>query len=369
MAGSPQALARLTLRHPRGVTRILAGREALAAAEAALAGWVEGRKLFVVTTARVADLHGEALASWTAAASRVEWLAVPEGEEAKTLPQAERLWRAMLASGGRRDSRVAAFGGGSVGDLAGFVAATFLRGVDLVQVPTTLLAQVDAAVGGKTAIDLPEGKNTVGVFHHPAWVVADSRWLGSLPREELQAGVVEAIKMGFLIDAELLAWIEEHLEGILAGEEPRLAPVIVRSIAAKVAVVERDPEELDERRLLNFGHTLGHALEAASGYRGLRHGEAVAHGMLFALRLAERHGMEGGDAARLRRLLGRLELPPLPSVDAEALLEAMGRDKKAREAGAAWVLPLGVGRGRIVEDLDRSEVAAELDAFLAAGTS
>jgi 3-dehydroquinate synthase len=363
-------LHELSLRHPDGVTEILAGEGALAAVEDRLAPWLDGRAAFVVSTPRVLALQGDRLSWIDGRAARRVTLEVPEGEAAKTVAEAARLWERMLAAGGKRDSRVVAFGGGSVGDLAGFVAGCFLRGVEFVQAPTTLLAQVDAAIGGKTGVDLPGGKNTVGLFHHPAAVVADAAVLATLPRDELRSGLVEVIKMAALFDPALLARVEEGLDGLLGGDPAALAPVVAAAAAAKIGVVERDPDERGDRRLLNFGHTLGHALESALGYRGLRHGEAVAYGMLFALRLAARRGLDETSVERLRRPLARLALPPLPDaggggrLDVEALLALIGRDKKARESGIVWVLPDTLGRGRLVTDVQPAEVRSELAGFL-----
>jgi 3-dehydroquinate synthase len=356
----------LALRHPGGTTPILIGAGALEEAGEHLAGWAAGRTVFVLSTPNLAALHGATLDALGAGAARRVALTVPDGEAAKTVGTAGRLWREMVAAGGKRDSRLIACGGGSVGDLGGFVAGCFLRGIPFIQVPTTLLAQVDAAIGGKTAVDLPEGKNAVGLFHHPEMVVADTALLATLPREELRSGLVEAIKMAALLDVGLLARIEEDLEALLAGDAEALAPVAAAAAAAKVAVVERDPEEAGERRLLNFGHTLGHAIESAAGYAGLRHGEAVAYGMLFALRLAVRRGCPAGDAERVVRLVGRLALPPLPALEAEDLLARLSRDKKARESGLAWVLPARLGKGRMVGGIERPELAAEMRSFLAA---
>lgn len=355
----------LALRHPGGTTPILIGAGALEEAREHLAGWAAGRTLFLVSTPSLLALHGAALDALGAGAARRVVLSVPDGEAAKTVATAERLWREMVAQGGKRDSRLLAFGGGSVGDVAGFAAGCFLRGISCVQVPTTLLAQVDAAIGGKTAIDLPEGKNAVGLFHHPEMVVADTALLSTLPPGELRSGLVEAIKMAALLDLGLLARIEEDLPALLAGDPAALSPVAAAAAAAKVAVVERDPEEAGERQLLNFGHTLGHAVESAAGYAGLRHGEAVAYGILFALRLARRRGCPPGDAARLARLLARLDLPPLPPLDPGDLAERLGRDKKAREGGLPWVLPAALGDGRIVPGIAPAEVAAEIPPFLA----
>jgi 3-dehydroquinate synthase len=358
-------LHQLTLRHPTGSTPVLVGAAALDAARPRLAEWLAGRTVFLVSTSRVLALHGGRLEPWRQAAGRWVVLEVEEGEAAKTVEVAGRLWNEMLAAGGKRDSRVVAFGGGSVGDLAGFVAGCFLRSIPFVQVPTTLLAQVDAAIGGKTGVDLPGGKNTVGLFHHPAMVVSDTSVLATLPREELRSGLVEVVKMAALLDPDLLGRVESDLDSLLAGDGERLEPVVAAAAAAKVGVVERDPDERGDRRLLNFGHTLGHALETACGYAGLRHGEAVGYGILFALRLARRQGLDPGVAERLRALLGRFGLPPLPAgLDPGALMALMARDKKARESGLTWVLPAALGEGRMVDGIGGPEVERELQLFL-----
>ncbi|MES1211744.1 MAG: 3-dehydroquinate synthase family protein, partial [Acidobacteriota bacterium] len=317
-----------------------------------------------VTTPRVLGLHGARLEPLRRAAERWEILEVEEGEPAKTVESAGRLWDAMLAAGGKRDSRVIAFGGGSVGDLAGFAAGCFLRGIEFLQIPTTLLAQVDAALGGKTGVDLAGGKNTVGLFHHPAFVICDTSFLTTLPREELRSGLVEVIKMAALLDPELLDRVEQGLEPLLAGDPVALGPVVTAAAAAKLRVVERDPTEQGDRRLLNFGHTLGHAVETAGAYAGLRHGEAVAYGILFAGRLAVRQGLDPALPERLRALLARLGLPPLPRVEAEELISHMARDKKARESGLVWVLPAGLGEGRMIDRIGMDAVRDELVPFL-----
>ncbi len=300
-----------------------------------------------------------------ASAGQVHSLDVADGESAKTPEVATSLWQTMLELGGKRDSRLVTLGGGTVGDLGGFVAGCFLRGIAFVQVPTTLLAQVDAAVGGKTGVDLPGGKNTVGLFHHPDRVVADTRFLATLPIEELRSGLVEAIKMAFLLNPEQLTPIEQDLSSLLEGEPEALAPVVAGAIATKRNVVEVDPREGGTRRLLNFGHTLGHAIETACGYQGLRHGEAVAYGMLFALRLAEARDLPREDAERLQALLRRLDLPPLPVLDPDELMTLMARDKKASERGLAWVLPRRLGVGEITTEIDAAQVRAMLVEFLA----
>lgn len=345
-------------------TPIDVGAAAFETALPALAGWLAGRTAFLLTTPRVLALHGERLAPLRSAARRWVVLEVPEGEAAKTVATAGGLWEQMLDAGGKRDSRLLALGGGSVGDLGGFVAGCFLRGIEFVQLPTTLLAQVDAAVGGKTGVDLPAGKNTVGLFHHPARVVCDTRFLATLPVEELRSGLIEVIKMASLLDTPLLARVEAELPLLLGGDAEALAPVVAAAVAAKVGVVERDPTEQGDRRLLNFGHTLGHAIESACGYSGLRHGEAVAYGLLFALRLAVSRGLDPAVAVRLRDLLARCELPALPPLTPEPLIELMARDKKAREGGVTWVLPAALGEGRMVDGISWDEVKEHLAPFL-----
>jgi 3-dehydroquinate synthase len=362
-------LAELTLRHPQGETTILVGAGALAAAEERLAAWLDGRTVFLVTTPRIAALHGARLGWLDRHCARRVTLEVPDGEAAKTLDEAGRLWREMLAAGGKRDSRVIALGGGSVSDLAGFAAGCFLRGVEVVHAPTTLLAQADAAIGGKTGVDLPAGKNTVGLFHHPAAVIADTEVLRTLPRRELAAGLVEVVKMALVLDPALFARLEDRLEALLDADAAELAPVVAATAAAKAAAVEHDPAEGDYRRVLNLGHTLGHALESALGYGGLLHGEAVAYGMLFALRLAVRRGLDPATAERVRALLARLGPAPLPAADPRlappGLIGFVQRDKKAREGGIDWVLPTALGGFEITREIGLDAVAAELEGFLA----
>ncbi len=370
-AGADRPAAhRLTLRHDRGETGIRIAAGALAGTAAELEPWLAGRAVFVITSRPVHELHGRALEPLGRPAARWQLLEVPDGEAAKTPEVAGGLWERLLAAGGKRDSRVLAFGGGTVGDLAGFVAGGFLRGVEYAQLPTTLLAQVDAAIGGKTGVNLPAGKNTVGLFHHPRWVVADTSLLATLPVAERRSGLVEAIKMGAVLDRGLFERLESAAETLLGPDPGALAeaaaPLVAAAVAAKVAVVERDPREGGERRLLNFGHTLGHALESAAGYRGLLHGDAVAYGMLFALRLATETaaGPASELADRLPALLARLGLPPLPAVNAQDLLKLMRGDKKSREGGLAWVLPGSLGSGRVVEAVPEDRVRRELERFL-----
>lgn len=363
VAAPESDLSRFALRHPGGETRLVygVGEEP----RRALADWCEGSVVFVVSSAVVRQRQGDALRDAEAKAAKWHWLEVPDGEDAKRLEVADSLWRRMLALGGRRDSRVTSLGGGSVSDLAGFVAGTFLRGIPVAHVPTTLLGQVDAAIGGKAAVNLPEGKNTVGVFHHPELIAADVGFLGSLPAGELRSGLVESIKMAVTLDPALLVEIEDGLDAILGGDPAALLPVVERSARAKVRVVEADPVEGGDRRILNFGHTLGHAIESALGYRGLRHGEAVAYGMLFAAGLAERLGRGSAVRDDLRRVLARLGLPPLPGLDPAELVTLTRGDKKASREGVAWVLPVGPGQVVYERGLSDRELGDAVDAFLA----
>ena len=346
------------------MTPILVGDGVLSDSSNDLQEWVRNRRVFVISSPTVLGLHSQVLGPLSERAAGWHVLEVPEGEDAKTIDAARGLWEAMLEAGGKRDSRVLAFGGGSVGDLAGFVAGSYMRGIDYAQVPTTLLAQVDAAIGGKTAVNLPRAKNSVGLFHHPRMVVADTRLLKTLPRQELRSGLMEVLKMAILSEEKLFQDLERDLEGLLSGDSTALAPVVAAAAEGKISIVERDPSERKERMLLNLGHTLGHALEGNLDYRLLRHGEAVGYGILFAVRLAEGRGLSADSASRIRRLVERFELPGLPALEPGALIEFMGRDKKVGEGGWRWVLPTELGACEIVSDLTREVVERELTAFL-----
>lgn len=334
---------------------------------AALEEWLSGRTLFVVSSPQILGLHGARLEPLRRLAARTVFLTVPDGEKAKSLAYADELWQSMLEAGGKRDSRLVAFGGGSVGDLGGFVAACFLRGIEYVQIPTTLLAQVDASIGGKTAVDVPQGKNLVGAFHQPRFVLTDTALLSTLPVGELRAGLVEAVKKAALLDGELFRQMEDGLDGLLAGDEDALAPVVAGAVSMKLDVVARDETEGGVRKVLNFGHTLAHAVEQQLGFRGLRHGEAVAYGILFAVRLAQARGRLQDDLGRrLHAMLQRFEFPPLPVSDMsmDGLIAAMAKDKKAGRQGLTWVLPTGVQDFTFDSEVDPALVRSELESFL-----
>ena len=292
-------------------------------------------------------------------------LVVPAGERSKSLAHAARLYDGLARQGVERGRPVIALGGGVVGDLAGFVAATWLRGVPLVLVPTSLLAQLDASVGGKTAVDLPAGKNLVGAFHVPRLVVTDPSVLATLPRRHRIAGLAEAAKVGFALDATLVRRLERDAARLRAGGRaalPALRAAIDRSVRAKLRLVTRDPREKGERALLNYGHTTAHALETIGDYRRWLHGEAVAMGMLVAARAAVRKGLLQPEVeARQARLLAALGLPQsLPRVSARKILSAMQLDKKRAGNSLRFVLTQGVGVASFGEPLTRSEVLAAL---------
>ena len=276
---------------------------------------------------------------------RVSGFTIPAGEASKTRESWASLTDAMLADGCGRDTTVVALGGGVVGDLAGFVAATFMRGVPVVQCPTSLLAMIDASIGGKTGVDTVTGKNLVGAFHPPAVVLIDVETLATLPPAHRRAGLAEAIKHGVIADASYFEWIEEKTDALLAARPDATAPCVARSVEIKSTIVRADPREHGLRRTLNFGHTLGHALEQVSGY-SLLHGEAVAIGMVLEARLAERIGVaREGTASRVAAALRRAELPVEPprGLAAESVVAATRSDKKARAGAVTYALPSDIG--------------------------
>lgn len=299
----------------------------------------------VVSDSHVAPLYASDLLIALRAVGRASLHVVPAGEEHKTRASWSALTDELLALGHGRDTTVVALGGGVVGDLAGFVAATYLRGVPVVQCPTSLLAMIDASVGGKTGVDTAAGKNLVGAFHPPAAVLADVSVLATLPLAHRRAGLAEAIKHGVVADAAHFAELETALPEVLAGDEPLTRDVVARSVEIKVRVVSADAHERGLRKILNFGHTLGHALEQASGYT-LLHGDCVAIGMALEARVAERMGIaRAGTAAAIERVLRRAGLPvALPTtLDAERVLAATGQDKKRRAGTVEYALPVRPG--------------------------
>ncbi|MGH8033333.1 MAG: 3-dehydroquinate synthase [Luteimonas sp.] len=333
----------------------------------ALAAALRGRHALIVSDGNVAGLYAGHVAEALRRArpdARIGSYVLPPGEGSKTLGYFAEAIDALAAIGATRDACVYALGGGVVGDLAGFAAASWMRGIDVVQLPTTLLAMVDSSVGGKTAVDLPQGKNLVGAFHPPRAVFADTATLRTLPVRELRAGFAEVIKYGAIADAAFLDWLDGNARALLDGDTAALAEAIARSCRHKAAIVERDPFEHGERALLNFGHTFGHAIETELGYGGLNHGEAVAVGMVLAARLSARLGLATDtDTQTLRAVLQRFGLPvALPAgLVPQALLAHMRLDKKAQSSGLRFVLWDGIGRARVVADVAEDAVLAAME--------
>jgi len=326
------------------------------------------RRLYIVSSPRVWALWGTELARGLQAAGiRVEALLMDDREEKKRVATLERLAAELLARGADRGAILAALGGGVVGDITGFLAATYMRGVSYLQIPTTLVGQVDSAVGGKTGVNLPAGKNLLGAFHHPLAVLVDPRTLESLPAREYRAGLYEVVKYAVIGDPILFRFLEENMASVLARQAPALETILARSIRLKAQIVGQDEREQNLRRILNLGHTVGHALETLSAYQGLRHGEAVGWGMIAVTHLAERRGKLSAAAAQriisLVRAVGRL--PRLPRVSAEQVYEQLFADKKKREAELHFVLPRRVGQVEIVGGIPRSDVLASLSQLAA----
>ncbi len=314
------------------------------------------RRCFVVTVPQVRRLWGAPLhASLTQAGLRTEFLEMGDGEPHKKFRTLESLAERMVVLRADRDSAVIALGGGVVGDVAGFLAAVYMRGIDLVQIPTTLLAQVDASVGGKTGVNLRAGKNLAGAFHQPLAVLIDSEVLGTLPEREFRAGLYESVKCGVIGDGGLFRFMEENRAAILRREGAALDSVIAASVKLKAKVVSADERENGVRRNLNFGHTIGHALEAETRYRQFLHGEAVAWGMIAAVHIAQAVGtMKAADAERVKGAI--LSLGKLPRVNASAkrVVARLGSDKKARGGKVHFILPKRIGAVEVVAGIPES---------------
>jgi len=305
-------------------------------------------RFLLVSHPRLLELYGAPLVQRMEDAGLcVSVASVPAGETSKTLVAAGRLYHAMADAGLDRHGCVLALGGGVIGDLAGFAAATYLRGLDVVQIPTTLLAMVDSAIGGKTGVNLPFGKNLVGAFHQPRAVLADPDVLASLPSRDVRGGMAEVIKYGIIADADLFAFLEERMPDCLGLEPGAITRVIADSARIKADVVSADEREGGLRAILNYGHTAGHAVEKAAGYRRLRHGEAVAVGMVAAARIGVRLGITPMEAReRIEALVGRAGLPArVPSgLPVDGLVKTMAFDKKAKGGSVKWVMAEAIGR-------------------------
>ena len=317
-----------------------------------------GRKRFVVSNPRVWRHHG-ALIQGTVP---VEPILIPDGERYKTLASVSTIYDALIRGGADRGSTLVAVGGGVVGDTAGFAAASFLRGITLVHVPTTLLAQVDSAIGGKVGVNHSLGKNLIGAFHQPALVVSDPRLLRTLPRREFRSGLYEVVKYGMIWSRGLFDHVATRSKAIFAHDPTALVPAILESTRIKAEVVSKDEREGGLRRILNFGHTIGHALEAVTAYRRFRHGEAIAHGMLGAADIAAARGvLSAEDRDALARLIAKLgALPDVTDLSSQAVLEAVRRDKKVVHGTLHYVLATSIGQTVTVDDVTEAEIGATL---------
>jgi 3-dehydroquinate synthase len=320
-----------------------------------------GSRAALVSDGAIMRLYGKTVvASLESAGFTVTTIDVPEGEAAKTLAVAEHCWDRLLTAGLDRTSTVLALGGGAVGDVAGFAAATYMRGISFIQLPTTVLAQVDASIGGKTAIDHPLGKNMIGAFHQPRLVVVDPAAARTLPEREFRSGLAEIVKHGIVLDADYFAELERDLAPLAARDLGVLERIIGGSCRLKASVVERDEREAELRHVLNYGHTIGHALEAATGYTRYAHGEAVSLGIVAEARLARRLGIADDETTtRQERMLETLGLPVrAPSIDVEPIVSAIARDKKAKDGRVPFVLAPRIGAFRIVYDVPTTEIRA-----------
>ncbi len=353
---------------------IFVGEGLLATAADLLRPLSPQRRVIVVTDERVAGLHLDGFVAPLAAAGvSYDLIVLPPGEQTKTFAHLEELCERILALRIERGTLLVALGGGVIGDIVGFAAGILLRGLDFVQVPTTLLAQVDSSVGGKTGINTKQGKNLVGLFHQPRLVLADVGTLRTLDARQMRAGYAELVKYGVLGDAAFFDWLATNGERVLAGDVEALRYAVATACRAKAAIVVEDEREAGRRALLNLGHTFGHALEAETGFGGaLMHGEAVAIGMVLAFELSARLGLApAGDVQKLRRHLARVGLPidltflAGRGVSANRLLEHMRTDKKVRDGRLSFILARGIGRAFMCRNVEDDDVRAVLDASMA----
>jgi len=329
--------------------------------------YIGGRQVMVVSNETVAPLYMQRLLPGLGD-RQVEQVILPDGEQFKTLEVLDRIYTALLQHRFDRSCTLVALGGGVVGDMTGFAAASYQRGVDFIQVPTTLLSQVDSSVGGKTGVNHPLGKNMIGAFHQPRAVIADTDTLDTLPERELSAGMAEVIKYGLINDAEFFGWLERHIEALMQRDKALLAEAIERSCADKAAIVAADEKESGQRALLNLGHTFGHAIETGMGYGQWLHGEAVGAGMAMAAEMSLRLGwLSEQDRRRVDDLLEKAGLPCRPpgNLGVQQFLDLMAVDKKVLAGRLRLVLLQGIGGALIAQDFPPDVLEATLGAFQA----
>jgi len=315
-------------------------------------------KVAIITNNTVGCIYGDALKnSLKESDIEVETIEIPDGEEYKSLVWVNNVFDALVEYRMNRQSSIIAIGGGVVGDLAGFVAATYMRGIPFIQIPTSLIAQVDSSIGGKTAVNHPKAKNLIGAFHQPKFVLIDINVLQSLPQPEFRNGLAEVIKHGMIMDEELFEYMEFSLSKILSMDMQCIEQMVSRSCRDKAEIVEKDEKEHDIRAILNYGHTIGHGIEAATNYTMFRHGEAVSIGMVVAARIAVNMDiLEEKQALRQNRLLEKYGLPVVfPDLDINAIIDAIGLDKK-REKKPRFVLPKDIGEGIIIENVSDGQI-------------
>ncbi|ENX50456.1 MULTISPECIES: 3-dehydroquinate synthase [Acinetobacter] len=320
-----------------------------------LAPYIKGQQVMIVTNTTLEQLYlSHYVHDLESLGKKVATCVLPDGEKYKNLENLNLIFDALLEAGFNRDCTVLALGGGVIGDMAGFASACFQRGVYFIQVPTTLLSQVDSSVGGKTGINHPLGKNMIGAFKQPEIVMADMAQLRTLPARELSAGLAEVIKYALLGDLEFLAWLEQHMDGLLAGDESLLAQAVYRSCAHKARIVANDEKEQGERALLNLGHTFGHAIESYLGYGKWLHGEAVATGMVMAADLSQRMGwISAEDLQRTKNIIQRAKLPiSCPKIPLDEFLSYMAHDKKVLNGQLRLVLLQQLGQAVITKEFD-----------------
>jgi len=324
---------------------------------------IRGRRVMIVTNETVAPLYLDRLKR-TLSEFRVDAVILPDGEEYKTLETLNQVYTALLEARFDRKATLVALGGGVIGDITGFAAASYQRGVDFIQVPTTLLSQVDSSVGGKTGVNHPLGKNMIGAFHQPRCVVIDTDTLDTLPDRELRAGIAEVIKYGLICDRPFFDWLEANMDRLLARDPEALAYAIHRSCQDKAQVVAEDERESGRRAILNLGHTFGHAIETGMGYGVWLHGEGVATGMVMAARMSRRLGwLDAEDLHRTEALIARAGLPvdPPPEITAERFAELMSVDKKVLDGQLRLVLLRGIGEAVVTADFDPAALDATLN--------
>ena len=318
----------------------------------------KGRR-FIVSNSTIWRIHGQIIST---ALPDAEIILIPDGERFKTLHTVGRIYESLIRAGADRQAILVAVGGGVVGDVAGFAAATFLRGISILHVPTTLLGQVDSAIGGKVGVNHTLGKNLIGAFYPPTSVLIDPELLTTLPRREFRAGLYEIIKYGMIASRDLFERVERELSALFDYDQPSLQTIITECCRIKGSIVETDEREAGLRRILNFGHTIGHAIEAVTKYRRLKHGEAVGYGMLAAADIAERR-RKLAPAARKALSALIIQLGPMPSVadlSSKQVIDAINRDKKVREGKLHFVLPSSIGVVTIVDDVTTRQINAAL---------